>query len=229
MTVIQLKSCLFDMIARYFAGATVCWTEQGGVKSALPFVTLRLGSVQRERFPHVEHQGGVPVSLYPSQTLLEVMLYTKGAVRTEPGRTPIAVNTALSDMQDFLNYMDSSLVQNMTERLNIALQTEGPTQDVSALLGANQYEFRALQEFTVDFLQEAHGAAGIAPYIPAVTSPDAPPVNPDVPPLDPDVPQEPEIPAWEQTASGGGTQILADACTGWFEDVEIRDEHARME
>lgn len=240
MTVGELREAIREIVKRYFAGAAVKWIDENNVRPTGPLVTLQLRNIQRERFPIVENRQGHPVKLWHTRAMLDVNLYTPGGVSAvQPGIRPRADNTAVSDMQDFVSYMDSDYVYGVLGPQDVTVLPEGPTQDVSELVDNAKYEYRAMQEFTVDFIQNAAGVSGIL-HIPArqesAANPEAPglPAGPQpAPPADPGVPEMPDDPAlavplpdpdaWEPTASGGGSRELAEMDTGWFESVETDD------
>lgn len=226
MTIGELREALREIVKQYFSGAAVKWTNENDLKPTGPLVTLRLGNVHRELFAIHENREGHPVKLYHSRAMLEVNLYTPGGTgKLKPGIRTKAVNTALNDMQDFLNYMDSDAVSGKLGRFDITVLPEGPAQDVSALVDGLQYEYRAMQEFTVDFTQNAAGLAGII-HIPVKSGTGTAPDNPDTPDVPDNPPPDEPLPdpsAWEQTASGGGSQELAAIDTGWFEAVDSKE------
>ena len=240
MTVGELREAIREIVKRYFAGAAVKWIDENNVRPTGPLVTLQLRNIQRELFAILENRQGHPVKLWHTRAMLDVNLYTPGGVSAvQPGIRPRADNTAVSDMQDFVSYMDSDYVYGMLGPQDVTILPEGPTQDVSELVDNAKYEYRAMQEFTVDFIQNAAGVSGIL-HIPArqesAANPEAPglPAGPQPdPPTDPGVPEMPDDPAlavplpdpdaWEPTASGGGSRELAEMDTGWFESVETEN------
>lgn len=236
MTVGELREAIREIVKRYFAGAAVKWIDENNVRPTGPLVTLQLRNIQRELFAILENRQGHPVKLWHTRAMLDVNLYTPGGVSAaQPGIRPRADNTAVSDMQDFVSYMDSDYVYGVLGPQDVTVLPEGPTQDVSELVDNAKYEYRAMQEFTVDFIQNAAGVSGIL-HIPArqesAANPEAPGPQPD-PPTDPGVPEMPDNPAlvvplpdpdaWEPTASGGGSRELAEMDTGWFESVETEN------
>lgn len=240
MTVGELREAIREIVKRYFAGAAVKWIDENNVRPTGPLVTLQLRNIQWELFAILENRQGHPVKLWHTRAMLDVNLYTPGGVSAvQPGIRPRADNTAVSDMQDFVSYMDSDYVYGVLGPQDVTVLPEGPTQDVSELVDNAKYEYRAMQEFTVDFIQNAAGVSGIL-HIPArqesAANPEAPglPAGPQpAPPADPGVPEMPDDPAlavplpdpdaWEPTASGGGSRELAEMDTGWFESVETDD------
>jgi len=240
MTVGELREAIREIVKRYFAGAAVKWIDENNVRPTGPLVTLQLRNIQRELFAILENRQGHPVKLWHTRAMLDVNLYTPGGVSAvQPGIRPRADNTAVSDMQDFVSYMDSDYVYGVLGPQDVTVLPEGPTQDVSELVDNAKYEYRAMQEFTVDFIQNAAGVSGIL-HIPARQESAANPEAPGLPagpqpdkPTDPGVPEMPDDPAlavplpdpdaWEPTASGGGSRELAEMDTGWFESVETEN------
>lgn len=220
MTIGELREVIHEVVKRYFTGASVKWMNENTTKPTGPLVTLQLGNVRRELFSIMDNRQGRPVKLYHSRAMLDVNLYTPGGVgKAKPGIRPRAENTALNDLQDFVDYMDSDYAMGLLDAADVTVLPEGPTMDVSELIDSAQYEYRAMQQFTVEFTQNAAGVAGII-HIPAAPEAGEPPDHPDGTPPDA---QLPDSSSWEQTASGGGSQDLADLDTGWFEAAETEE------
>ena len=162
MTVGELRETIRQVVKRYFVGATVKWIDENNIKPTGPLVTLQLRNIQRELFSIDENRQGRAVKLWHTRAMLDVNLYTPGAVgNAQPGIRPKAENTALNDMQDFINYMDSDYVYGILGPLDVTILPEGIAQDVSELVDNSKYEYSAMQEFTVDFIQNAAGVSGL--------------------------------------------------------------------
>ena len=197
MNLRTLKENLYAITKEYFAGATVVWAEQHIAKPKLPLITLKTGPLSLVTFPINDDSNGVPTGYYQSRVSLEINLYTEGAgIEVGVGEIGTKENTAVNDMMDFLRYINSQYVIDLCEALDITIMPEGPIQDVSALLNDTRYQYRAMMELTVDFMQVTKGHAGIVP----------------------------EAGTWEQTPSGGGTEVLLNKETGYFEKVNIEKE-----
>lgn len=198
MTVEQAKSCIWKLVSQYFAGASVIWSGQNIVKPVKPLVMLRLSNVQRSDFSILQEEDGTLVKLYPTVALLTVNLFTLGKpTRAGAGKVATRINTALHDLSSFVNFLDSEYALAYMEEENLQIMPQGSTQDISELLDNTQYEYRAVQEFTIEFMQEVYGWAGVR------TGED-----------------------FQSTDSGGGTEELADLITGWTDDVEIEGRNA---
>ena len=104
------------------------------------------------------------------------------------------VNTAVDDMVDFVNYMTSFHADDVYDLLNISVRPEGDVLDTSAVLDSD-YEYRAMQEFIISFVQETDGYAGIAKS------------------------------NWKPTPSGGGTAELANKTISDIDCRDIKIEN----
>lgn len=217
MTLNELQEHLIDIASEYFSGTAVIWAQEKAVKPTPALVTLRTGNVSRPLQPITEVIDGVPCGYYPSRVTLEVNLFTKGR-RYKPidEKTAAQENTAVNDLADFVNYLNSPYMVDECYTLDIAITPMGTVMDASTLINDTRWDYRAMAEFSVDFMQIAVGAAGIL----AESS-----IKHEKDPEDPDAPEPPYIkPEWSPTDSGGGSQELADETTGYFEEVEIEAE-----
>ena len=161
MKVSELKDTLYDIVQGYFVGAEVAWSEQNAVKSTNPLIRLKMGSIKRPSHFINGVENDAPCGYICSTTMLTADLFTHGEKIVDEDGYAIYVNTALDDMADFLNYLQSQYVDDMCENLNIAIRPEGDIKDTSAVLD-NDYSYRAMQEFVVSFVQETRGYAGIS-------------------------------------------------------------------
>ena len=176
MTVGEAKAVFRQIAVEYFAGATVVWGSlQAAVKPKLPFLVLQTGSVIRTR--DVIRPADELTRYIPEKIMIDINLYSPGKqVQTQYGS--YRENTAVEDLEDFVNYLMSPYAQEKLRDNNIAITFEGGVNDVSTVID-NEYEYRAMQEIYLHFVGETAGYAGISRD------------------------------KWAQTASGGGTALLA--------------------
>ena len=180
MTVTQLRDVVFDIIQSYFAGAIVAWGELPfGTKPTSPFLRLKMGSIKRPQHFITETSIDASRSYIPSSVPLTVELFTHGEERKDEEGDSYFVNTAMGDLADFVNFMVSEYADELYEKLDISIRPEGDIRDTTAVRDSD-YEYRAMQEFVVDFMDESSGFAGISRA------------------------------NWKPTASGGGTAELAN-------------------
>lgn len=195
MTTEEMQLLFEQLVKSYFAGASVRWCETNQVKPPYPLVALKLTNVSRSVHPDVYGEEEA-CRCYLCTGSLTLNLYTQGRRQSpKPGMTaPPARNTAVNDLQAFICYLDSDAGQDFQSVHNLCIMPEGKTQDVSDLLNDNAFEYRALQEFSVEFIDKAFGHSGVTP---------------------------PSGEDFEQTPSGGGTPEQSEDKTGWFESAQI--------
>lgn len=189
MNLAEVKERLYDLTELFFKGATVIWSEQINTKPPLPYVTLKCGGASRTLFSADDGEGR---RVYQVKTTWEVNLFTKGQpVTAGKGVTGNYANTAVSDLTEFTNFLDSEEVVNIIAGYGMDVLLMPPVRDLTDLQNDSNYRYRAMAEFTVSFAQEANGPYGIGgmPLIPNI--------------------------------SGGGTPELADAVTESIEEIEI--------
>ena len=205
MTLNQLKNILHPYLTAYWRGATVAWGATNKVKPLAPLVILRPGTVTRAAQPVTQMINGIVFSAYPSELPLQVDLFTKGHTVDE-ARGQYAENTAVSDLLDFINYLDSPATVEWSNRHDIGISLYGGVQDLSEVINNSQWQYRAMAEIRLTFTQWAAEYNGVLNESAIIFDSAGMPVDIDAA-------------KWRQTASGGGTQELADATTGFFNET----------
>jgi len=233
MTQSELKQKLYDLVGEYFGGATVTWGKVKAVSPNVPQVVLNMGAINRPYQPIKRIAGDVLVNSYPSRTTLQVDLYTKGApTSTDPGMTAAYENTAVNDMTDFVNFLNSAYVDDWGDEHDVSILCR-QVQDLTELINDVAWDYRAMVELEVGFTQSVVGHTGTmyedgmayhengSPKYDADGNPLDTQGNPIPPELDEDgnpIPWPP--PQFTETPSGGRTPELGNQYTGWFERVE---------
>lgn len=197
-----LKSKLYERVAAYWNGATVVWSASDKVKPNAPLVVLRLGTVNRSSQPITQAINGILFSAYPSEVALQVDLFTRGR-QIGPGYLS---NTALNDLIDFASFLDSTASTEWSGRNDISLALLSGVQDLSEVINDTQWQYRAMCEFTVSFTQWAAEFHGILSEAGIVFGDYGMPTG---------VIRE----NWRETASGGGTEELANERAETIEKV----------
>ena len=195
MTQSELKRKLYELAAIYFEPLTdrgnIVWGRTKPVNPGSPMVALTTGPINRAQRPIRMYRDGIVQDCWPSETMLQVDLFTKGApVTDDPNVTAARENTAVCDLTDFVNFIHSAYVDNWCYINDISLNVSN-IHDLTALTNDTSWTYRAMAEITVGFVQTAveHAANPITGSLP--------------------------------THSGGRSQQLADKKTGWFEQVEV--------
>jgi hypothetical protein len=237
MTQSELKRKLCELVESYFGSATVTWGKTRAVSPNVPQVVLNMGTVTRPYQPITRSVDGVPVNEYPSKTTVQIDLYTKGAPTSgDPDTTAAYENTAINDLTDFVNFLNSVYVDHWSGLHDVSLLAN-TVLDLTELINDVTWDYRAMVEVEIGFTQSAVGHTGTMfdrgtqyyangrPRYDAegyaldendnrMTDADG---NLIRLPLDDD--GDPIFP-FTETPSGGRTPELAGQTTGWFEQVE---------
>lgn len=230
----ELKQKLEELVSTYFAGITVVWGKTKAARSLSPLIVLTTGTVSRPYQPIKQMANDVPINYYPSNTTVQVDLYTKGAKTNHSAGIMAAMeNTAVSDLTDFVNFLNSDYVDDWCGTHDISILTN-QVQDLSQIINDVSWDYRAMVELEIGFTQAAIGHTGMMyesgmPYYEngnpkydnegyALDENGQRVVDDDGNALPPGLNQ------YESTPSGGGTQELADQFTGWYERVETKYE-----
>lgn len=241
MRVSQAKELFRVLTQEYFAGAWVTFARQSrAAKPTVPLVSITPGNVNRPKSPSYENVGGEMLGYYPSRITMTIDLFTHGKPVTddETGETVAYENTAVDDMLAFADFLNSERTVNWCHRNDVAIQLEGDVQDLTGLVNDTNYEFRSRLVVLLYFTQRVVGYAAVATeesIRPAEDSPSDPGSDSEggggeegqpgqgTPQPGGGVVIEPH---YEQTSSGGGTEELATQTTGYFTEVEIKEDKA---
>lgn len=159
MNLEKVKETLYDMTEMFYNGATVIWTEQINTKPNLPYVTLKLGSIQKTTFPITDKDGN---RYYLCKTTLEVNLYTQGKpVTVGDNVTGNYENTATSDMLDFIKFIESDSIVDYLAGKGVDVLLIPPVRDLTDLQNDRSYRYRSMTEMTVSWAEDADGPYGI--------------------------------------------------------------------
>lgn len=230
MKLSQAKDLFRSLTKSYFRGAVVTFTKQSRVaKPELPLVTISPGSVRRSLNPVYKEMGGDLVGFYESRVSMVIDLYTHGApVIHEVTKQVVAYeNTALDDVLGFANFLGSEYVIEWCHRNDVSILIDGEASDITGLVNDNNYEYRARVTVMFYFTEEVVGHAGILgeSSLHYPTEDGKKPV--DYESVLGEVKKDVEgivIPEFNQTSSGGGSDELAEQETGYFTEVEIKEE-----
>lgn len=234
MRVSQAKELFRALTQEYFAGAWVTFSRQSRVaKPNVPLVSITPGNVNRPQNPSYENVGGEMLGYYPSRISMTVDLFTPGreVVDEETGGTVAHENTAVDDMLAFADFLNSEHTINWCHENDVAIQFEGDVQDLTGLVNDTNYEFRSRLVVLLYFTQKVVGHAAVATEDSIQPAGGRPPIpdgdeGEDQPGQDTPKPGDDIViePHYEQTSSGGGTEELATQTTGYFTEVEIKED-----
>ncbi len=205
LTLNQLKQAVYSHFSEYWSGAVVVWGAVNKVKPHAPLVVLRLGTVTRATQPITQMINGIVFSAYPSEVPLQIDLFTKGKTVSAP-EGAYAENTAVNDLLDFVNYLDSMATIEWSNRNDVGVSLMGGVQDLSEVINDTRWQYRAMTEIRLAFTQWAAEYYGILNEANIIFGSNGVPVGID-------------SANWHPTASGGGAIELARSKSGAFEEV----------
>lgn len=247
MRVSRAKELFRSLTAQYFAGAEVTFTRQSRVaKPQTPLVTITPGNVKRPLAPVYKEVNGEMVGYYQSRISMQVDLFTNGlpVVDDETGQTVAYENTAMDDMLAFADFLNSQYAIEWCHSHDVAISFDGDAQDLTGLVNDNNYEFRSRLPVLFYFTQKVVGYAAVLDES-SIQYPTGE-VDPDTgaPTYTEKEPEDTEsssgqfngagqnadeiiVPKFEQNSSGGGSEELAQQKTGYFTEVEIKEDKSQ--
>ena len=205
----ELRHVLRRIVSMYFSSATVLWSNGRFTKPKKPYVTLSLRNTSKTVHSIRYAPDGNLRQSYPSQAVFTVNLITPGKrTATKEGYTDVYDNTAVADLEDFCNFVESVKVSYICDQEDISIIQNGAVTDVTAILDGIEPEYRAMVEFTVDYMQEVTGGYNVSSLkVRLANQGDTTTSGEDA-----------EI--FEPTPSGGRTEELVKSDIGYFEQVE---------
>ena len=157
---LEAKESLYDVVAMFFTGATIIWTEQINTKPTPPYITLKMGGITKSVFPTVDEKGK---RAYQCSTILEINLYTRGKPQVVGEKTTgNYINTATSDMAEFVVFLESEDVTDILAGQGLGIMLQESIRDLTALQNDSHFRYRSMAEFSVLFVLDADGYYGIS-------------------------------------------------------------------
>lgn len=159
MTFSELREKVRCIIEGYFANATVVYSEaQNLVKPNDPFIRLRISRLRRGLFSINEVFEGGLQRLVESQAAVTIELFTHGKKEYADNGLIFRNNTAVNDLSDLVNYLQSRFVDDIND---VVFISDGEVIDQTAPLDGD-FEYRALVDMTVKFWQVLKGYADVS-------------------------------------------------------------------
>jgi len=158
----EVRKYVRDLVAAYYGDSHVFYAEQKMTKLPAPYITVKFSSLrrQRSRINLYDSADGSIKSYWSRSITAEINLYTKGSNSAPDGYDEVYDNTAISDMEDFVNYLYSDAVTDDMVKHNVAIADCGEVNDLTSLLNESMYRYRAMLRLTVDFTDCTYGDYG---------------------------------------------------------------------
>lgn len=235
----EAKELFRQITQEYFAGATVIFSNQSrAAKFSGPLIVITPGPIKRPSSPVRSHIDGELVNSYPSRITFTVDLFTHGApvIDDESGQTVAYENTATEDMLSYVDFLNSDYVIELSHRNDVAVLVDGDVTDLTGIINDTNYEYRARISVWFSFMHRAIGRTAVLAER-SVLYPDGHGGFTPVRPIEKESPTGGYIteamrieaeavvrPDYNETSTGGGSDKLAAEQTGYFTEVEIKEE-----
>ena len=160
MTIEDIKDVLCEVTEAFFTEANVTWNRTSKAMPKVPLVCLDIGVQQRnyQSISEIESgEEGKYIEVKHTQITFPwiVELFTHGTKCVKDGHT-FNRNTAISEINEFVDYMASDVVLDTLNSHGVAAIITGQITDTTAVHD-NDYEFRARVEFDVSCLMAGKG------------------------------------------------------------------------
>lgn len=152
MTLSEFREFIGDMVIESFPSACVLWAEQYNAMHPLPQVTMKLKDMSTPRHPVNIVKDGIISAYYECTKILEVNMYAN-SVSGGNGEIATLDNLAVDELSKFLLFLQSDVGIEQMYVANVCIEGMGPVRDLSEL-DRTHYRYRAMQEYTVRFMQE---------------------------------------------------------------------------
>ena len=241
MRVGQAKELFRALTQQYFGGANVVFANQSRTaKQKEPLVVLTPGNVHRPQAPNYTFVDGEVVGHYLSRFSITVDLFTNGSpvVDEVSGKVVAYEDNAVDDMLSFADFLNSEHTVQWSHQNDVSILIDGDVLNLTGVVNDTSYEFRSRLTVQFYFTQKAVGAStalleSSLQYPTGEKDPETqePTYTPTEPPETDsksgpwgDEEEPIVVPTFEPSASGGGTEELAKEETGYFTEVETKEE-----
>lgn len=162
MRVGQANDIFRKLTADYFSRAETVFANQSRkAKPKIPLVTIKPGNVKRTTFSNSSIIGDTNISSYPSRIQYQVDLFTNGTPYVVDGQTLYYENTAMEEIQSFIDFLNSDYVLTICRKNDVSILVEGDAQDLTGIVNDNNYEFRSRLTVLFYFTQTTVGSAAV--------------------------------------------------------------------
>lgn len=160
MNLKAVRDVLYDITEKFFKGATVIWAEQSNPQPQLPYITIKTGGLTKTAFPICDETTGE--RYYPCSIPVEINLCTDGEVVVSGMNiTEVYANTAVSDLLDFVMFLESDIMVDYIMGRGIEISLVPPVRDLTGILNDSSYRYRSMAEFIVTFNGDSEGPYGV--------------------------------------------------------------------
>lgn len=154
MTIEEVKDKIHDVAASFFDPKSVFFAEQKMSAKAVPMITLTFGDLTKTLHPIIENDSFPEerVMVWTVSSLLDIDVFTMGRPKGNN-----FINTAVSDLQDFIYFLESDEIIDELSMYGITLLPQTGVRNISELFNDTKFRYRANTEFMVNFTEATGG------------------------------------------------------------------------
>ncbi len=157
----EAKKYSRDIVAAYFGDDHVFFAEQKMAKKPIPYLTVKFTGLGRnEKITKYDEESQCYKDYRQKRARMEINLYTSGHNVAPEDMEPVYENTAVGDMDDYLQFLNSDEITDDMTRHDIVISIAGEIRDLSGILNTAEYRYRAMAEFDVRFTDSSYGLYG---------------------------------------------------------------------
>ena len=162
MTIADAKAKMLELVSTYFGDGHVFFAGAKMARSVEPYVTLQITGFSKgsSDIRTVNETDEYTRSFSMITANCQIDLYTKGRNLALAGEYEEFDNTALEDVEDFDQYIDSDFSLELQSQLGMSVIRDGDIQDTSALVNDSTYQYRATVKYNVEFWDGSFGYKG---------------------------------------------------------------------
>ena len=162
MTLHEARTFLLELVASYYGESHVFYAEAKIAGVPEPYITVKVSDTVRQyHAAKIVDDEGYQKSYREQSARFEINLYTKGRDASRGRGIPVYLNTAVNDLLQCVNYLDSDDATERISNANVAIIQTGSVRDLTALQNnSSSYQYRALMEGEIRFIEVSYGLYG---------------------------------------------------------------------
>lgn len=162
MNTSETKKYMRDLVAVYYGDGHVFLAGQKAPRPVTPYITVKYGKSNRKRsrITLYDEKDQCQKNYWQRRIEMEINLYTQGKNVAPEGYDEQYENTAVDDLEDFVNFLYSDEIIDRTTKQNVVVSHSSEVTDLSSLQNESTYRYRAIVRLTVDFTDCTYGDYG---------------------------------------------------------------------
>ena len=162
MEIREMPKVIRQLLQIYYGDGHVFFVRSHRAVKVDPYVTLHYSGHNRQTHASkiINPEDEYTRAYRDLEGSVEINLYTQGRNLAAADEEPVYENTAIADLEDFLEFLDSDAALEFMDKHEISILIDGDVQDVSAILHDSDYQYRAMVRLKVSFCEVSYGFFG---------------------------------------------------------------------